>query len=398
MPTVPGLSPDARLALRIGAASWLLSTLRGVTGTARAGGQANRSSASAEAGGVAWARALDLVGAAVDRSQHVYGLELPAQRIRRKRGESLSPHLEFAEQLAAIRVLAAEDLLRRVRAVYEGPVILFKGLEVALRYPDPALRPFGDLDLLVPDSAALQQSLLAVGFEEVMDPEIFIDIHQQQPVALPGSPLAIELHKWPKWPDFLQPPPLEDLFAVAVESRSGVEGILRLPDAHHAVVVAAHAWTHGPLNHPRQLLDVAILAEGVPRDELSAVAAAWGIERIWRTTIGCADSLFGSAPRTTAERLWARHLRSLRERTVAESHLEYYLSPFWAYPPQMAARVSASILRARLRPAQGETWGAKARRSLVALRDAAAPKSQHDAALGPDAEKRRKPGRFTRTG
>ena len=327
-----------------------------MTETAR-GGDHEGSRAAPAYTSRAWEHALELVGAAVGRSQQAHGLELLAQRTRRERGELVSRRGAYAEQLTAIRVLAAEDLLRRVRAAYDGPIVLIKGLEVALLYPDPVLRPFGDLDLLVPDTAALQGSLLAAGFEEVMDPDLFIDIHQERPVALPGAPLAIELHKWPKWPDFLQPPPIEELLDVAVESRSGVAGILRLPDAHHAVVVAAHAWTHGPLNHPRQLLDVAILAEGIPRGELQAVAERWGIERIWQTTISCADSLFGDAPRTAAERLWARHLRSLRERTVAESHLEYYLSPFWAYPWPTAVQVSASIVRARLRPAQGEGWG-----------------------------------------
>jgi hypothetical protein len=371
--------------------------VRDVTETRRVGGYKESPAAGPRSSGV-WERANELAEAAVDRSRRAYGLELLAQQIRRERGEAVSPRLQYVEQLGAIHLLVAEDLLRRVRAACEGPMLLIKGLEVALRYPDPVLRPFGDLDLLVPDTRALQRSLLAVGFEEVMDPELFIDIHQERPLALAGSPLAIELHKWPKWPDFLKRPPVEEFFAVAVESRSGVDGILRLPDAHHAVVVAAHAWTHGPLNHMRQLLDVAILAEGVPRAELHGIAEDWGIERIWRTTINCADSLFGDAPRPAAERIWARHLRPLRERTVAESHLEKYLSPFWAYPAPMAVQVSASMLRARLRPAQGETWGEKGRRTLTALRKAAVAKSEHDAALGPAAEKRRKPGRFTGTG
>ncbi|HVA30715.1 MAG TPA: nucleotidyltransferase family protein, partial [Gaiellaceae bacterium] len=223
-------------------------------------------------GGV-WEHARDLVHAAMERPQPTYGLELLVQRMRRERGLPVDETFEYAEHLGGIRILAAEDILRRVRAVVDGPIVLIKGLEVALLYPDPVLRPFGDLDLLVPDAAAAQQALLDEGFEEVMDAELFIDIHQERPVMLPGSPLAIEVHKWTKWPDFLQPPPLDELFAVAVESRSGVPGIQSLPDAHHAVVVAAHAWTHGPLNNARQLLDVAILAEGIPRAELREVAA-----------------------------------------------------------------------------------------------------------------------------
>jgi Uncharacterised nucleotidyltransferase len=344
-----------------------------------------------------WEHALRLIEAA-DGSRPTYGLELLAHRLRRERGATSDPRFEYAEQFGAIRILVAEDLLRRVRTAYDGPIVLLKGLEVALRYPDPVLRPFGDLDLLVPDAAAAQRALLDAGFEERMDPELFIDIHQERPVALPGSPLMIEVHKWAKWPDFIEPPPPEDLFAMAVESRSGVPGIQRLPDAHHAVVVAAHAWTHGPLDRIGHLLDVAILAEGIPRAELRDAAAQLGLERIWQTTIRCADGLFADAPRSTAERLWARHLRPLRERTVAESHVEKYVSPFWAYPLPMAVQVSASMLRTELRPAQGETWREKAKRTAVAARHAAVAKSRHDDELGPETEKRRRPGRFTRSG
>lgn len=344
-----------------------------------------------------WQRAYELVEEAITRgSSPPHGLEILAERVRTARGLPAAPGLANIEQVIGIRSLIATDLLTRVRGVCEGPIVIIKGLEVALHYPDPTLRPFGDLDLLVADSAAAQRALISAGFKEVMDPDLFVDIHQERPLELPGFPVLIEIHKAPKWPDFLEPPDFSELLAVAVESRSGVAGIQALPDAHHAVVVAAHAWTHGPLNHINQLLDVAVLAERVDRGEMRRIARRWGIEGIWQTTISCADNLFGHDPPPLAQRTWARHLQALRERTVAETHLERYLSPFWAYPWPMAMQVAASMLRAELRPAQGETWREKTGRAGVALRNAFRPRSLHDRELGPEAEKRRQKGRFTR--
>ena len=84
-------------------------------------------------------------------------------------------------------------------------MILFKGMEVAARYPDPALRVFHDLDILVPDSAAAQARLIAAGFEEVGEPEIYEDIHHLRPLRSPGLPIVVEVHHAPKWPDHAAP-------------------------------------------------------------------------------------------------------------------------------------------------------------------------------------------------
>ena len=45
--------------------------------------------------------------------------------------------------------------------------MLIKGAEVAVDYPGPRLRRFGDVDLLASDAAAAQAALLAAGFVEV---------------------------------------------------------------------------------------------------------------------------------------------------------------------------------------------------------------------------------------
>jgi hypothetical protein len=353
---------------------------------------------SGEAGSQAWSRAVELVERAVTPGTNVYGLELIEDELVRAAGAPRNDLLVLARNLTALRFLVAQDLLQRIRGACDGPIILLKGLEIALRYPNPEMRVFGDLDLLVPDSARVQRALLMAGYEEVMDPDLFVDIHHERPLQLPGSPLVIEVHKGVKWPDFLQAPPIDELLDVAIPSRTGITGILALPRQHHAVVTAAHSWAHAPLRDIRHLLDVAILAEGIDRTELRTVARRWGVERVWETTIRTADGLFGNAPRSSAERVWARHLRPLRERTVTETHLEKYASPFWAYPLPMAVQVAGSMLRSDLRPAEGETWGEKLRRARVALRNATRPRSEHDEELGEAARKRRKQGRYTRIG
>ena len=58
----------------------------------------------------------------------------------------------------------------------------------------PGLRSFGDLDLLTDDAEAAQAALLAAGFQEVFEPEIYEDIHHLRPLWWPGLPLVVELH------------------------------------------------------------------------------------------------------------------------------------------------------------------------------------------------------------
>ena len=63
-----------------------------------------------------------------------------------------------SERMAAATAMAAPALLERTRTATEGPLLLVKGPEVARLYPDPALRCFRDLDILVPDAPRLRAS------------------------------------------------------------------------------------------------------------------------------------------------------------------------------------------------------------------------------------------------
>ena len=132
-----------------------------------------------------------------------------------------------------------------------------KGPEVGARYPDPALRPCKDLDLLVENPIGVQRALRAAGFVPTGTPHLYEGIHHLRPLYLPGLPVTIEVHARPKWPDHMTAPPAAELIEAAVPSTLGVPGLLTLPVAHHAVVLAAHAWAHDPLACAGRLIDVA---------------------------------------------------------------------------------------------------------------------------------------------
>jgi len=233
-------------------------------------------------------------------------------------GQTVPDALIRAEHAAVIATLTAPVVLARAREAYEGRIVLMKGPAVAARYPDPVLRGFKDLDLLVEDAAEAQRALVRAGFQAVGDPALYDGIHHLRPLALAGLPLTVEVHSAPKWIEGLEPPATAALVDAALAGGGELEGVTTLPDAHHAIVLAAHAWAHEPLRRLRDLVDVAAVAQGVDRDELREVAAAWGVERVWRTTIGAADALFLGGRPPWAVRTWARNVAKARERTVLE--------------------------------------------------------------------------------
>jgi hypothetical protein len=261
-------------------------------------------------------------------------------------------------------------------------MVLMKGPEIAAHYPDPSLRPFRDLDLLVPDAEDAQRALLAAGFVAAGSPEPYVDLHHLQPLHWPGSPLLVELHDRPKWPAGLRPPSRAELFAGAVPGKTGVPGVLALAPEHHALAIAAHAWAHAPLARLVHLVDLAAVTAGVDREALDRTAASLGIRRLWRASIAAADALFEGGPPPWTLSLWARNLRAAREPTVLESHLARWLPPWWALAPLDALRANAHTLTREVGPRHEEPWGRKGRRTLRAFRNATRRLSDHNRAFG----------------
>jgi hypothetical protein len=311
------------------------------------------------------------------RDLQAHGLHLLAARRYRSLGTPVPPDLARAELWAAFRMNGARTLLERIRLACQGDVVLIKGPAVALRYPERTLRPFLDLDLLVADPVAAQAALIAAGFEPVasrLHPET---THHLHPLQLPGVPLSVELHRHPKWIDGLRTPSLDELLEGSQAAALGVEGILTLKPAYHALVLAAHLWAHDPLARMLRLLDVAVMAEAAEPRELENLVDAWGFHRPWRMTTRVADALFRGSEEPLPLRLWARNLKAAREATVFEMHVARCLAPFSVLPRRRALRAAARALAGVLRPQPYESWRGKFRRTAQQLRRPSMRRSEH---------------------
>lgn len=311
----------------------------------------------------------------------LHRVELLEARRRRARGLDVGPELAREEGVAIADELAVLPLLARVRAGWDGPLVLVKGPELALDYPGPRLRRFGDLDILADDAQAAQAALLAAGFEEVCDPDVYVDIHHLRPLWWPGLPLVVELHTRPNWPARVPAPPVAELLAAAVPSRLGVPGVAALPPDHHTLLLAAHAWAHQPLGRLGNLLDVAACLRRADPAEVAALARRWGCERMWGTTHAAVRAIVDGEGRSAAVAVWAGHLTELRERTVFEWHLHKWLAPVWGLPRRHVPRALARAVVDDLRPEGSEPLRSKLRRARLAITDAGTARSEHDLAL-----------------
>jgi hypothetical protein len=272
--------------------------------------------------------------------------------------------------------LLARPLLERIRSVCDGPLVLIKGPEVARLYPGDA-RNFSDIDLLVLDPRRVHDALRASGFVEVDDPDLFVHHHHLRPLRSPSFALKVEVHSGLPWPEGIPPPPIQEIVSAAVPSKTGIQGISAPDDAHHALILAAHAWVHDPLGTLRDLVDVAAVAAAVPETELDRIAHAWGVERVWKTTYSAAGALLDGRPRPLALRVWARHLGRVRERVVIENHLARWLHSLSERPPADALVATAAVLRQEFLPTPGEPWRHKLIRVGHAFRHPRTPLSSH---------------------
>lgn len=332
---------------------------------------------------VSWNRMQELVDGAPGQAALItHRLQLIAVRLWREQGRQIPQSLLTGEANARTLATMLPFVLENVRAAYPGRMAIMKGAEVAAAYPCRTDRPWGDLDLLVDDVVEAQQALVAAGFIEVGEPELYRDIHHLRPLLLPMVPIPIELHHEPKWPTDLGPTPTaEYLLDAAVPSRV-MEGMLALHPAHHAVCLATHAWAHEPLARVGDLLDVSLAADVASRREVQASARDLGVSRLWQTTLEAADAILATGRRHTPTRIWARHLMTARERSVFEGHMMRWFSPL---ADRFFIRGTWAFVRAvvdDLRPARGERWRAKWSRARIAMRNAALPRAAHHSEIG----------------
>jgi hypothetical protein len=326
------------------------------------------------------------VDALIDRAPSLddlreHRLQLLAERRWLLAGKPIPERLVAEKTLAAALDLPVPSLLARIAAAWQGTKVIMKGPELASRYPDGLLRAAGDVDLLVEDAGGAHAALCGAGFVVTGDPRRYVEIHHLQPLIWPGIPVRIEFHHAPKWVDGLEPPSTAELLALSIPSRAGVEGFLTLTPAAHLVVLAVHAWAHEPLGSLRDLIDIAVIMPEADEEEIEELARRWGVSRIWRTTHAAAAALFAGGRPPIAMHLWARHLEAARGRTVAESHLERWISPYWALPPRTALTRTVRRIAEETRPVPGELWRTKLSRARLAVRNAGVRRSSHQRLL-----------------
>lgn len=340
-------------------------------------------------GSMLWER----VGALADEAPSLsdlrhHKLQLIAADRMRARGEALPLALAQEVRRAAVISLAVPAVLRRVRGACDGPMLVMKGAEIAARWPHPRLRPMADIDLLVEDADAVQSALLAAGFVELDAPELYEHMHHACPLGLPGLPLTVEIHRRPHWCGG-SAPAIRDIVSAAQPSVLSIDGILAPRPDHHAVLLAAHAWAHDPLDRIGPLADVAAMIEETGAEAAARVAHDWGVARPWRATTLAIEELLLQAPASRRQTAWKRHLHGTRERTVLEGHVSRVVAAATGAPLKRAPIALAKALFTALQPVAGESWRTKLNRSRQAFRHAEWKRSQHNASLE---RTRRRPG------
>jgi hypothetical protein len=116
--------------------------------------------------------------------------------------ESVLARLTNAYRTHVMRSLLIQAQLPRVLQEFEAahvPAVVLKGAALAnTLYPDPALRPMGDIDILIPPErlTVAEQTLQRLGyrFEGNLQPDYYRRQHYHITYVPPDSGLPIELH------------------------------------------------------------------------------------------------------------------------------------------------------------------------------------------------------------
>jgi hypothetical protein len=324
----------------------------------------------------------------IDRSAglddlRAHRIHLLAARRWRALGLDVPAALQEEERRAAIFSLVVPRVLEDIRAVCDGTLLLLKGPEVGAYYPDPALRPATDIDLLAEDPEGTQARLLDAGFVTIgEDSAAYRTAHHLRPLVHSTLAVKVEIHRRPEWVKWGAAPSTAELFNAAVPSATGIAGISTVPPAHHALLVAAHSWSTLPMRRISDLVDLEALTLAVDRQEVAALAKRWDVAGVYRTLIGAADALLLGAPRTPALRTWARDMANAEEPTVFRTHLRRLAGPPWALPPHRAARATLSVIAREVLPAPDETWRSKLSRVKQGLRHPRRRRSEHERHIG----------------
>ena len=240
------------------------------------------------------------------------------------------------------RAPLARALLSLIREVCEGPILVFKGPEIAAVYPSPWLRPYARRRCARADDAC-----------------------RRAPAArrrLPGGRADDELGCAPSRPAPRRPrvssprwrctadrsgsrtsghPPSTICSRPRPRPRQESTACWRpRPDTTRCSWRRMHGWS-GRSARVGDLVDVAAARDAAP-EEADELARRYGVERIWRTTLGAIEAVLGDNRRTWPMSTWARH-RARQRAHGRRDALARLLEPFYRCAPTGSRRGGAGV-------------------------------------------------------
>ncbi len=202
----------------------------------------------------------------------------------RRHGLSVPPDvasvLAGAVYESAARSAGALEQLRALGGEVAFPMVLVKGPAVAAAYPEPWMRPYNDLDFLVPEEAVAQaeKTMRRLGYRARVTG---IRSSHLPPFYPPGPGLRMEIHtslSRREGRDFLTFAQVEK-FVVPFRDAPGLSTLSPAPHFLYLCEhdVGRHVLTNGLLS----LFDVHFFTAGWRDewDEVRELAGAWGLER-----------------------------------------------------------------------------------------------------------------------
>jgi hypothetical protein len=181
------------------------------------------------------------------------------------------------------------------------PALVLKGSAAAAFYPDPALRPYGDLDILVSQDQVHQAeaALNRLGYARLRPKEWKLAYGYDLPLMSRDGRPAVEIHWRLGYPEAAGHLPAEEVWARAVPWMVDGQEALRL----EAVDAALHLCAHALVKHRsrlgiRPLCDLALIADGWGQPEWRALAqraAEYGLARPVYLMLTLAERALGLA-------------------------------------------------------------------------------------------------------
>jgi hypothetical protein len=238
----------------------------------------------------------------------------------------LDYHAMVARRMAAGQQLAA--ILRALAAAHVSSIVL-KGPVVADFYPLPALRAYGDLDLLVRGAqlGVAEKALNDLGYVCTRPKTRTAESHRHLPPMMSDQErLAVELHSRLDDPGRVGRLPVDNLWARAAPWSVNGQQALRL----HGVDAVLYLCRHAAIQHwgrwyLRSVVDLAQMTAGWGPGEWDALARralAWELDRAVVLMLVLVEQVLGvDAPAETMAALYPTEGEPLPE-DLAERLLE----------------------------------------------------------------------------